>query len=332
MEVAGLIYGPEFHHLDHLAPLCALNKIPLILTDDTLASQAKRFYPDLEILHWHPHEAPERLVTQFDTIVYSTPRVLFDQVFHFSQAMHNKRIRTIWCPHGNSDKGRNSSFMEALAEEELLLTYGPRIEAFLQEKGITAPTRRVGNYRLAYYEKHKAFYDSLLPPKKKTTLLYAPTWQDRENNSSFPRIFPMLSKTPEHFDLIVKLHPNLYQQFPNEIETLKKEGVEILENFPPIYPILAKTDLYIGDMSSIGYDFLVFKRPMILLKDSELAKAGVYLPPEKYDSLFDVCANLINSSPLDTGLYEEIFSNVKRLDIFQVSMVKSLPIHNPWRS
>ncbi|NGX26595.1 MAG: hypothetical protein K940chlam6_00520, partial [Chlamydiae bacterium] len=280
MPIAGLIYGPEFHHLDHLAPLCALLEIPLILTEDKLAALAEKFYPDLKILHWHPHEAPEKLVTSFDTIIYSTPRVLFDEVFFFAQRLHNKRIRTIWCPHGNSDKGRNSSFMEALQDEELLLTYGPRIEAFLQEKGVTAPTKRVGNYRLAYYEKHREFYDSLLP-KKKLSLLYAPTWQDRENNSSFPKIWPLLLKAPKEFSLFVKLHPHLYQQFPEEIATLKKEGVQFIKDFPPIYSLLAKMDLYIGDMSSIGYDFLAFKRPMVLLTPSELTKAGRYVPPKE---------------------------------------------------
>ena len=30
---AGLIYGPDLHHLDHLAPICSLMNIPLIVTE-----------------------------------------------------------------------------------------------------------------------------------------------------------------------------------------------------------------------------------------------------------------------------------------------------------
>lgn len=311
MAQAGLIYGPEFHHLDHLAPLCALLAIPLVLTDQKIAHQAQKFYPDLKTILWTDQEIPEKLTATFDTIFYSTPRLLFDQVFFFAQSLHNKRIRTIWCPHGNSDKGRSSLFMEALAEEELLLTYGPRIETFLKEKEVFAKTYRIGNYRLAYYEQHKDFYNKLLPPKQKTTLLYAPTWQDQEKSSSFPKIWPILLKTPKEFTLLVKLHPHLYLQYPKEIEELKENtppNLCILEDFPPIYPILAQTDLYIGDMSSIGYDFLAFNRPMLLLSPSELAKSGKFLPPEEYPSLFEHCASLLQSKPPKTTLYEETFS------------------------
>jgi hypothetical protein len=217
-KAAGLIYGPEFHHLDHLAPLCAQIGIPLILTEDDIVLQARFFYPDLEIIHWSSLEVPDRLVSTFDTIYYSTPRVLFDEIFFFAQAFQNKRIKTIWVPHGNSDKGRSSLFMEALKSEEHLLTYGPRIEAFLREKGVEGALTRIGNYRLAYYQKHKEFYQKLLPLKKKPTILYAPTWQDQEKNSSFPSFWPHLLHVPDHFSLIVKLHPNLYRQFPEEIE------------------------------------------------------------------------------------------------------------------
>lgn len=291
---AGLIYGPEFHHLDHLAPLCAQMGIPLILTEREMVEQAQAFYPDLEVIHWSTLEVPDQLVSHFDTIYYSTPRVLFDEIFFFAQAFQNKRIKTIWVPHGNSDKGRSSVFMEALRGEEELLTYGPRIETFLREKGVSGKFTRIGNYRLAYFQKHKEFYQNLMPRKEKPTILYAPTWQDQEKNSSFPTFWPYLNQAPKHFSLIVKLHPNLYRQFPSEIEELKRH-VEILENFPPIYPILDITDLYIGDMSSIGYDFLAFKRPMILLKQSE------------YDQVFSRCDELMGKTPVETGLYEQTY-------------------------
>ncbi|NGX47844.1 MAG: hypothetical protein K1000chlam3_01229, partial [Chlamydiae bacterium] len=135
--------------------------------------------------------------------------------------------------------------------------------------------------------------------------------------SSFPKIWPLLLKAPKEFSLFVKLHSNLYQQFPEEIATLKKEGVQLIEDFPPIYPLLAKMDLYIGDMSSIGYDFLAFKRPMILLAPSELTKVGRYVPLEEYSQLFTICAEELGKALSSSTLYEETFDiNVKRLDMF----------------
>lgn len=317
MSLAGLIYGPDFHYLDHLAPLCSLLEIPLIVSDESLVEQAKKFYPDLWTIFWTPQELPHKLVANFDTIIYSTPRVLFDEIFYFAQMMHQKRICTIWCPHGNSDKGRNTPFMEALQEEQLLLTYGSRIENFLKEKGVTAPTIRVGNYRFHYYKKNKKFYDSFFSRKRKSTLLYAPTWQDRESNSSFSRVWPLLVKAPKNLFLIVKLHPNLYIQYPKEVAYLEDSGVQLIKDFPPIYPILAKTDIYLGDMSSIGYDFLNFHKPLVLLSESGLSKIGRYVPPDQYEEIFEICEQMMNKKPDTRSLLEETFGcekiNYKKL-------------------
>jgi CDP-glycerol glycerophosphotransferase (TagB/SpsB family) len=54
---------------------------------------------------------------------------------------------------------------------------------------------------------------------------------------------------------------------------------------------LERTDLYIGDMSSIGYDFLTFQRPMVFLRKEKteptlLMKAGVQLTLEEIPQLF----------------------------------------------
>lgn len=325
MKLAGLLYGTDSHHLDHLAPLCSLLSIPLIVTEENLAALAKKFYPDLQVICWNIQQAPENVVKNFDCLIYSTPRVLFDEVFFFSQGFHRKRIRTIWCPHGNSDKGRNSPYMEALQEEELLLTYGPRIEHFLREKGIKAPFFRVGNYRLRYYKKHKKFYNRFFSRKPRATILYAPTWQDWENNSSFAKMWPLLVKAPKKFYLMVKLHPNLYTQYPKEIEYLEKSGVILIKDFPPIYPLLAKTDLYIGDMSSIGYDFLAFHKPMVLLAESELARVGRYVSPDELENLFEICEEEIVKIPQTQTLYEETF-DVKPLDITKLTQTLFLEL------
>jgi CDP-glycerol glycerophosphotransferase (TagB/SpsB family) len=134
------------------------------------------------------------------------------------------------------------------------------MERFIREKGVTVPFHRIGNYRYAYYQKHRTFYDHLLPPKTRKTFLYAPTWQDAEALSSFPYVWEELLNPPEGIELLVKLHPNLYEQFPDEIVELRKH-LKLIENFPPIYPLLARTDLLIGDHSSINDDFLIFNSP-----------------------------------------------------------------------
>lgn len=307
---AGLILGPDFHYLDHLAPLCAKLKVPLIVTDVEVQKLALTFYPDLEVIYFHSFEAPERVVVNYETIYTCMPRPLFEQEFFLAQKLHQKKVKTIWCPHGNSDKGRHSPLMEGLKDEEHILSYGPRIEAFIKEKGIDVPMTRVGNFRLEYFKTHESFYEGLVPSKKGRVILYAPTWQDSEKNSSFVSLWPYLLRVPSHLTLWVRLHPHLYIQCPDEIEAFKSQATDnvvFIENFPPVYPILAKSDLYIGDMSSVGYDFLYFRKPLIVLNSSTLAGASTYLPKEEYGSLFALCETLWQAPPLEHSLYEETY-------------------------
>ena len=62
-----------------------------------------------------------------------------------------------------------------------------------------------------------------------------------------------------------------------------------LTDFPPIYPLLERSVCYIGDYSSIGYDFLVFDRPLFFIPSSKspsssytspLYRCGLTLLPE----------------------------------------------------
>jgi len=59
-----------------------------------------------------------------------------------------------------------------------------------------------------------------------------------------------------------------------------RSDVVLLENFPPIYPLIEKCDLYIGDYSSIGYDFLALDKPLYFLNPSSspLRSCGLELP------------------------------------------------------
>jgi len=306
-KVGGLIFGAEFHYLDHLAPLCALKNIPLLVTNRKVEKQAQTFYPDLEVSYFEEGTAPPQIAHQYDTLITCMPRLLFDRIFLLAQGALQKRVKTIWCPHGNSDKGRTSSFMEPLADEEHLLVYGERMENFLRDKGVNVPMTRVGNYRLTYFEKHRDFYETLFPKRKEKTYLYAPTWQDQEKNSSFPHLWSHLQDAK----LLVKLHPHLYRQYPDEINQLR-DKVELIEDFPPIYPILAKCDLLICDVSSIGYDFLPFEKPLLLLSDKAssdpscaLAQAGAQLHSSQYADLFSFAEEL---TPKSSPLLEETFA------------------------
>lgn len=342
---AGLIYGPEYHHLDHLAPLCSLMSIPLIVTEEKLAEQARRYYPNLEVVCADYMSAPQYLVSNFDLIFYSIPRDLFDEIFFFAQKLSQKRIHTVWCPHGNSDKGNAIVYMEALKKEEAALVYGKQMIEYLKRKFVYDQLKGhvvTGNFRYQFYLSRKEFYDSVAEkeisrrlPRAEKTLLYAPTWQDYERSSSFQdATVPLIEKLPDNHNLIIKLHPNLQLQDEFQVEEIiekyqDRKNLLFLIDFPPIYPLLNIVDAYIGDMSSIGYDFLAFDRPMFFLNQNSreasvdtglyLFRAGIEIKPDRYSDIHRIIDDyfhyeLRNFSEIRREVYAYAFGHPKSLD------------------
>jgi hypothetical protein len=319
MKAAGILLGKDSHHLDHLAPLCSLWEVPLFVTEERIGDLARIYYPDLEWSLVPAVELPSLLVQDYDTVISCLPRVLIEEFCFVPETLLGKKLHTLWCPHGNSDKGWDSPFMEALQDEETLLIYGNRMRHFLQAKQVHKPMLCVGNYRLAYYERHKQFYDQLLDldPQKKR-VLYAPTWEDQEGSSSFREgCHYVMQGVPSHAELLIKPHPHLYQQCPQQIEQVKEH---IVADFPPVYPLLASCALYIGDRSSIGYDFLFFERPMIFLRPSgfkgshpeglALTECGPVLDCAAYGQIGKIIASLLQQNPWQKKqreLYRETF-------------------------
>jgi len=84
-------------------------------------------------------------------------------------------------------------------------------------------------------------------------------------------------------------------------------------DFPPIYPLLEKSAFYIGDYSSIGYDFLYFNRPLFFVSStstfssycSPLHRCGIPLHPEDLSKLKKKIHLHLNQSP-------DVFSEVRR--------------------
>jgi hypothetical protein len=165
----------------------------------------------------------------------------------------------VFCPHGQSDKGYAHPLLAPYAQQDVVLLYGELLQTMLKELGITARSAKVGNYRLSFYLKHKKFYDELAEqelfsriPQKKRTLLYAPTWNDADTATTFFQWAPtLLSNIPEEWNILIKLHPLLEQRDPvrfYQIAALaeNKPNAMLVLDFPVIYPLLARSDIYLG--------------------------------------------------------------------------------------
>ena len=274
MQLSALISDYSLHHLDHLAPLCHFLEIPLLVTDVLVKEIGEKCYPGLVI-----HELSTQSIEDYDGIISCLPRQLLDPLLFLSEEMSGKKLLRIWCPHGNSDKGHIAPLMEGLKSESLVLVYGQKMLDFIEEKnGALSNYLVVGNYRYHHYLHFKSFYDSWVDkeiPEEKN-LLYAPTWNDAEGSCSLTSALPFLSE-----EVFVKPHPNTLFQFPHLIDNLKNKHNHLyfLESHIPIYPLLERAKAYIGDMSSIGYDYLAFNRPMFFFNPQrrEDRDKGLYL-------------------------------------------------------
>ncbi|HEY5236637.1 MAG TPA: CDP-glycerol glycerophosphotransferase family protein [Rhabdochlamydiaceae bacterium] len=277
------IHTGHAHYLDHLGILCIELGLPLLVTEEAAYQTARKFYPRLDCrLVDSQTLSLDFLATNFDVIFESGHRWALELLPLF-EMMFQKKMRIVYCPHGNSDKGHSQDPLP----KDISLVYGSHMMDHLKKtKSLNklSSTVLTGNYRYQYYQKNQQFYDNLLKaelegkldPRKKT-VFYAPSWPDGENNSSFLSCATrVLQEVGEFYNVIIRWHPFLDDLHPVETHQLRgefenKKGIAFLSDFPCIYPILSASDVYLGDFSSIGYDFLAFNKPLFFL-DSHFGK------------------------------------------------------------
>ncbi len=315
--------GPLPVFLDHTAPICSLLDIPLLTPDPKIKFTYEALYPGLkcQIKKWDVRY----LVQNYSTVFYPfRPEPSFARsILHYKKKEPNnslwkKKTRFIYHLHGCSDKGYHSNWISPKShflDVDHLLLYGKRMEDLFKDKGVLHRLKGyslIGNYRKCYYLKHRAFFQKQMDrhifskfEKEKPTLLYAPTWKDPENSCSlFEAYQKVLDLLPDHFNLILKLHPylslrtkqydpkSLYQKLHPYAQ---KANIEIVPALPFVYPLLDRVCAYIGDFSSIGYDALSFNLPLFFLNSSQrplkdkgsyLLRCGQVFMPQHFEKLY----------------------------------------------
>ncbi|HSX25494.1 MAG TPA: CDP-glycerol glycerophosphotransferase family protein [Chlamydiales bacterium] len=297
MRCAAFNTGSDIHLLDHIAPLAELLQMPLITTETLNHELACRYYPQVEVRHMPDLEFKlSTIAEQFDTLFeckYWAPHLksLFQQLY-------NKKMQLVFCPHGQSDKGYQTPLLAPYAQQDAVLICGKLMIQMLKDLSIWPSISNyalIGNYRLQFYQKHQSFYDNLVEKtfplsSKNRTLLYAPTWRDADASTSFFDHAPkVLSQLPSDWNLLLKLHPLLEQRDPSHFYSIaaladKKPNVHLIHEFPPVYPLLSRADIYLGDASSVGYDFLFFQRPLYFFPTTHpgrLHSCGQFIDPSK---------------------------------------------------
>ncbi|NGX32580.1 MAG: hypothetical protein K1060chlam4_00629, partial [Candidatus Anoxychlamydiales bacterium] len=215
-KIAAVNFSTSFHLLDHIAPLAYILDIPLFVDDEKSFDLLKTLYPQVNS-HLNENLSLQLLAKNFDTLI--SCKWWFTEDKFFLKNFYNKDINLIFCPHGNSDKGHiNKANMLAYAMQDMVFLYGDHMKDLLKKLDVYKKLKKhvtIGNFRLEYYKKLKKFYDDIAEKKifsklkkNKKTILYAPTWKDLENSTSFFQILKKLTQNvSKDFNLIIKPHP-----------------------------------------------------------------------------------------------------------------------------
>lgn len=294
--------------LDHLAPASILLGIPHLFHTQEDVDLVKRYYPGIKcILLPHEEFSPEWVIANYEFSMLSDQwhRDTMRKKYELLEMKYGRKMRNLYCPHGYSDK---SFYLKDVVYEDITMVYGERMLKMFdawEVKHRLNPYLLVGNFRYHYYLAHREHFDRIVQEElfskfaeDKPTILYAPTCVDQKRTTSFfDAVDDVVKGLPVAYNMIVKLHPRLEDDNPARYYSLvaKNEGkpnVQIVKDFPLIYPLLSRVAFYIGDMSSVGYDFLAFNRPMFFLNQLKesfpLYECGTVIDPEDYKNIYSI--------------------------------------------
>ncbi len=330
--------GDSVNHIDHLAVIAYFLDIPIVVDEPYLLETIEKYYPQVKPLYI-PHHAQilEYLSQNYDVLFVSSANYKKD-LSPLLEIIFRKKLQFWYCPHGNSDKP-----VKGFGDQDFSLIYGDQMEERLREENRLSKLKayvKTGNYRYPFYKQYEDFYDKMVEKevfsqfeKKQITLLYAPTWQDLQSSSSLFEVgINLIEQLPSHYNLIVKLHPWLEHHQQGFVTMLKEKyqdrpNIVILSLYPLVLPILKRSDIYLGDFSSISYDYLYYNRPMFFFDPKERAEkenqshsliheCGHAIPETAFDSIF----SFIEKNKEDTSQIKQ-----KRAQLFDYTFGEDKP-------
>lgn len=342
----------SIHLVDHLAPYADLFNCPILVSNYEQFELVQEFYPMVksELVPFEMILNPFFISKSYDAMISSIfrPKETQKIAFEDPNKKFNKKFFIVYTPHGNSDKGHQKTWMEYFGLEEAAFLYGNRMKEFLKEKNAYHPINykiTVGNLRYMFFQKHKKFFQKKADDeifsnlsKNMKTILYAPTWyDDMENSSTFFEVYKIiLDALSKKYNIIVKLHPNFYNHRLLDVIRVENEyknnkNIHFLNYYPHVFPLLEKADIFLGDFSSINYDFLLFNKPMFFFhhdkweethKNRFIINCGFDVPINQYKTIDKfIESNLKNDNKFHSirkKIYEDTFdSKITKESIIQ---------------
>ena len=226
----------------------------------------QRRSPDIENepdFHGYAHLFDDRLGLD-DCDLVLTPTFLRPED---RPGLQRAKTRLVQIFHGMSDKP--FTYERDFSDYDLCLCVGQR----QLDRLLKYAHNRTIRWSLVGYPKFDAVPRIAEPVGKgRRTVIYCPTWR-KGGISSLERFLDSpstIARLTERYYLIVKPHPNLFNP---ERPFFDQSIVDRLQTVPGItlvragnaLPWFARAEIFIGDVSAAGYEWLYFGRPMIFL-------------------------------------------------------------------
>ncbi|NJM77076.1 MAG: hypothetical protein HC852_16425 [Acaryochloridaceae cyanobacterium RU_4_10] len=177
------------------------------------------------------------------------------------------RTKAVQIFHGMSDKP--FTYERDFSTYLLCLCVGQR----QTDRLLQTPCNKTMKFKLIGYPKFDC------PPtatplfeNEKKTIIYCPTWRKEDISSIeiFLNDLDVIDRLTQDYNLIVKPHPNIFnpdRQFYDQsiVDRLHQiPNIKLIQS-GNVMPWFAQADLFIGDISAAGYEWLYYNKPMVFL-------------------------------------------------------------------
>ncbi len=147
-----------------------------------------------------------------------------------------------------------------------------------------------------------------IKPEGKKIILYAPTW--KWGGGTLGKCFETFAREiPKNYVLIIRPHYNDKKHIACALQWQREHRVKGLYIFPKqcqdIMDFIYVSDMMIGDNSSVNYDFVVTRRPVVIVNAPH---KDVFTPPDEFN--IKLCAPIYEPGEVDIlEKIEEAFSD-----------------------
>ncbi len=231
----------------------------------------KRDFPSIEVKYHKSIESIKSDITDLNKKIVIYPD------YHLRYFKDIQGLKHVQVFHGISDKSYD--YNRELLKYDLFFIAGEYFYKKYEKKGLL----KKNTGKLIGYPKFDRVFKGEINKKKimeklsikdnRPIVLYAPTWIDKALNSSWKKFYRyILYDKPEWLYLIIKPHPNLIRYREEEVKecvefSKVKDSIKIIDDMYDITPVLAISDILIGDVSSVTREFLAFKKPFVFLSN-----------------------------------------------------------------